>query len=280
MKKTIATLTLIYLFLVTVVFTAATAWATVSYVSSSEKIVTAEFIPVDTSVSTEKLSTDRVRAPEPGTIALFGGGLFGMIVGFVRRTYAALKRALDIAGAFLGFIILSPLMLMTALLVRFTSKGPIIYSQTRVGKDGELFEIYKFRTMKVDAEKVTGAVWAQKNDPRLTPVGLFLRKAHLDELPQLFNVLKGEMSIIGPRPERPKFVDEFKKTIPGYQKRLQVKPGITGLAQVWHNYDETLRDVKMKLKYDILYIKKMCLYTDFQIILRTFVVVLTGEGAR
>ena len=134
--------------------------------------------------------------------------------------------------------------------------------------------------MKVDAEKETGPVWASENDKRLTPIGRFLRKSHIDELPQLINIWKGEMSLIGPRPERPIFVEKFKAEIPGYEKRLHVKPGITGLAQVWHRYDETIEDVKKKLKYDILYVKKMCLWSDFNIILRTVRVVLTGEGAR
>ncbi len=224
--------------------------------------------------------SEKARAPEPTTMMLFGGGFLGMVMSFVRRTYAITKRAIDIIGSILGFIILSPIMLLTMILVKLTSKGPILYSQIRVGKDGKNFEIYKFRTMKVDAEKSTGPVWAAKNDNRLTPIGGFLRKTHVDELPQLINVLRGEMSIIGPRPERPVFVEQFKEMIDGYENRLQVKPGITGLAQVWHRYDESMEDVKKKLKYDLLYIKKMCLWADFNIILRTFRVVVTGEGAR
>ncbi|MBZ0167783.1 MAG: sugar transferase, partial [Candidatus Omnitrophica bacterium] len=121
---------------------------------------------------------------------------------------------------------------------------------------------------------------AAQNDKRLTPVGKFLRKSHIDELPQLFNVWRGEMSIIGPRPERPVFVQEFSEVIPQYTRRLEVKPGITGLAQVWHRYDETIQDVKKKVRYDLLYIKKMCFWADVNIILRTFRVVITGEGAR
>jgi len=222
----------------------------------------------------------RARAPEPGTLMLFGSGLISMIMGFIRRTYAVLKRVLDIVGALIGLIVFSPLMLIVAIMVKLTSKGPVIYSQTRVGKDGKLFQIYKFRTMKQDAEKETGPVWAVVGDSRLTPIGGFLRRTHIDELPQLINVLKGDMSIIGPRPERPVFVEEFKKLIPDYEKRLTVKPGITGLAQVWHRYDETIHDVQKKLKYDLLYIKKMCLWSDIRIILRTFRVVVTGEGAR
>ena len=222
----------------------------------------------------------RARAPEPATIALFGGGILGMIAGFIRRTYLALKRALDICAAIAGILLLSPLFLLTAVLIKLTSRGPVLFTQTRVGKDGKIFDIYKFRTMRVDAEKETGPVWAAANDSRLIPAGKFLRKAHIDEIPQFINILKGDMSLIGPRPERPVFVEKFKNEIADYEKRLAVKPGITGLAQVWHKYDETIEDVKKKIKYDILYIKKFCLWTDLRILLRTVRVVFTGEGAR
>ncbi|MBF0483969.1 MAG: exopolysaccharide biosynthesis polyprenyl glycosylphosphotransferase [Candidatus Omnitrophica bacterium] len=222
---------------------------------------------------------DRSRAPEPSTLALFGTGVLGMIVSIIRRTYHITKRVFDILASILGFIILSPLFLFTAVLIKLVSRGPIFYSQTRVGKDGELFEIYKFRTMKANAEKATGPVWASQNDDRIIPFGKFLRTAHIDELPQLVNILKGEMSLIGPRPERPVFVEEFKKEIPDYYKRLYIKPGLTGMAQVWHKYDETKDDVRKKVKYDLLYIKKVCLWTDIKILLRTFRVVITGEGA-
>ncbi len=228
----------------------------------------------------EDFNAPRSRAPEPSTLALLGSSFLGMIISFVRRTYYIAKRALDFVLSVAAIIILSPLFLLTAILIKLTSKGPIIFTQTRVGKDGQLFKIFKFRTMKVDAEKETGPVWAAKDDPRLIPVGKFLRKSHMDEIPQFFNVLRGEMSVIGPRPERPEFVAELKRKIPGYEKRLSVKPGITGLAQVWHRYDETIEDVRKKIKYDLLYIKKVCLWTDLRIFLRTFRVVLTGEGAR
>ncbi|HQO57927.1 MAG TPA: sugar transferase [Candidatus Omnitrophota bacterium] len=228
----------------------------------------------------ENLNAPRSRAPEPSTLALLGSSFVGMIISFVRKTYYIAKRALDFVLSVAAIIILSPLFLLTAFLIKLTSKGPVIFTQTRVGKDGRLFKIFKFRTMKVDAEKETGPVWAAKDDPRLIPVGKFLRKSHMDEIPQFFNVLRGEMSVIGPRPERPEFVAELKEKIPGYEKRLSVKPGITGLAQVWHRYDETIKDVRKKIKYDLLYIKKVCLWTDLQIFLRTFRVVLTGEGAR
>jgi len=222
----------------------------------------------------------KVKAPEPATVMLLGGGFLGMIASFVRKTYAAMKRLFDIVAAYLGFVILSPLLIVAAVLVKLTSKGPIIYSQERVGRSGKIFKIYKFRTMKEAAEKDTGPVWAAANDNRLTPIGGFLRQTHIDEIPQLINIIKGEMSLIGPRPERPVFVDQFEEIIPNYTKRLEVKPGITGLAQVWHRYDETIEDVKKKLKYDLLYVRKICFLADFRIFFRTFRVILTGEGAR
>ena len=277
-RKKIKKEILLSLIVLVVMFAVTTAFAAVSYISVSEKD-NVKGSQTTAAISAETSKGSRTRAPEPGTLVLFGGGIAGMVVGFVRKTYAVLKRILDVCFSVAGFIILSPLLLLLALAVKITSKGPIIYSQTRVGKDGELFEIYKLRTMKVDAEKDSGPVWARSNDNRLTPIGKFLRKSHMDELPQFINVLNGEMSIIGPRPERPVFVDQFKKEITGYQGRLEVKPGITGLAQVWHRYDATIEDVKKKLKYDLLYIKKMCLMSDFRIILRTFRVVVTGEGA-
>jgi lipopolysaccharide/colanic/teichoic acid biosynthesis glycosyltransferase len=220
------------------------------------------------------------RAPEPGTIVLFFSGLMGMIVHVARRSFRAAKRALDYVIAGTAIVLTAPLMLLIALLVKLTSNGPAIYSQQRVGKNGKTFSILKFRSMSVDAEKGTGAVWAKKNDPRVTPLGVFLRKSHLDELPQLFNVLKGEMSIVGPRPERPEMVKTLKETISDYEKRLQVLPGITGLAQVMHRYDETIADVKAKVKYDLLYIKKMCWMAEMRIVALTCVVMITGRSIR
>jgi len=203
-----------------------------------------------------------------------------MVISFFRRTYFLAKRAIDVVGSVIALTVLSPLLLLTALLIKLTSRGPIVYTQIRVGKDGKLFNIYKFRTMTVDAEKHTGPVWAVENDNRITPLGAFLRKTRIDEIPQFMNVLMGDMSIVGPRPERPLFVDQFKTQICDYEKRLDVKPGITGMAQVWHRYDETIADVRKKIKYDVLYIKNMCFWTDLRIILRTFFVVATGAGAK
>jgi lipopolysaccharide/colanic/teichoic acid biosynthesis glycosyltransferase len=156
-----------------------------------------------------------------------------------------------------------------ALAVKLDSAGPIIYSQTRVGLRGKHFKIYKFRTMRQDAELLTGPVWARQNDARITRIGNFLRKTHLDELPQFFNVIKGEMSLVGPRPERPHFVSELRTAIPHYDRRHFAKPGVTGLAQVKRSYDETIADVRKKVRYDVLYIKKMCPLLDIKVIFMT-----------
>jgi lipopolysaccharide/colanic/teichoic acid biosynthesis glycosyltransferase len=211
---------------------------------------------------------------------LLFSGVIGMIVHAARRSFRAAKRTLDYLIAITAILLTGPLMALLAILVKLTSQGPAIYRQERVGKNGKTFYILKFRSMGVDAEKGTGAVWAKKNDPRVTPLGAFMRKTHLDELPQLFNVLRGEMSIVGPRPERPEMVKTLKETISDYEKRLQVLPGITGLAQVMHRYDETIADVKAKVKYDLLYIKKMCWMAEMRIMALTCVVMLTGKSIR
>ena len=222
----------------------------------------------------------KVRAPEPTTIMLFLGGIAGIIVRFVRKSFVKFKRFLDLILSISGMLICAPILILAAILIKLHSRGPIIYKQNRVGKNGNIFRIYKLRSMCLDAEKETGAVWARTNDPRVTTVGRLLRKTHIDEIPQLLNVIKGEMSIVGPRPERPEMVRDLKKLIHDYEMRMEVKPGITGLAQVWHKYDETIEDVKKKIKYDVLYIKKMCLLADLQILAQTFRVVLTGKGAK
>ena len=234
---------------------------------------------LEESISAEPIP-QKSRAPEPSTLLLVLSGVCGVVVRFARRSFERLKRAMDILMAMAGLVVCSPLLLISGILIKATSKGPIIYKQKRVGRLGQTFEIYKLRTMRVDAEKETGAVWAKRDDPRLTSAGKILRNLHVDEIPQLLNVLKGQMSIVGPRPERPEIVTDLKKIILDYEKRLCVKPGITGLAQVWHKYDETIEDVKKKIKYDLLYIRKMCLWVDLRIMARTFTVVLAGKGAR
>ena len=235
---------------------------------------------IKASEASVQIKEPRSNAPEPSSLLLFGSGAFTMMIAFLRRAYHITKRIMDIVIASFAVLILSPLCLIIAVLIKATSKGPIFYSQTRSGKDGKDFEIYKFRTMRTDAEKDSGPVWAKAKDNRITPIGNFLRKSRIDEIPQFINVLKGDMSVIGPRPERPIFVKKLEGEIADYRKRLVVKPGITGLAQVHHRYDESIADVRKKVKYDILYIKNICFLTDIRIILRTFRVILTGFGAR
>jgi len=208
--------------------------------------------------------------PEPITIAVMGGGLTGLTLRFARRGFREIKRALDIIGASCLLLVLGPIVLFFAAFIRLTSKGPAFFKQVRVGEGGRLFEIIKLRTMRADAEQVTGPVWARKRDNRITRLGAFLRKTHIDEFPQVINVLRGEMSLIGPRPERPFFVNRFRREIPNYEQRLAVKPGITGLAQVRYKYDESLADVQNKLTYDLVYIKRMSWVMDVRILLWTF----------
>jgi len=191
-----------------------------------------------------------------------------------------LKRSVDFLGAMVGLVVAAPILTIVALVVKLDSKGPIFYSQERVGRFGDSFKIYKFRTMRVDAE-TNGPVWsAGDQDTRLTRVGGFLRRSHLDELPQLVNVLTGHMSLVGPRPERPCFVHELNVSIPSYDRRLLIKPGLTGLAQVHYRYDQSLADVRRKLRFDLLYIKRMCLALDAKILVWTLLVVVTGRGIK
>jgi sugar transferase (PEP-CTERM system associated) len=195
------------------------------------------------------------------------------------RMLAVGKRLIDIAAATLGFLLSLPLLIAVAIAVKATSKGPVLYSQRRVGKDGQIFVLYKFRSMRQDAEAKTGAVWATVGDSRVTPVGRVLRRMRLDELPQLWNVLIGEMSLVGPRPERPEFVSDLTRNIPFYGQRHVAKPGLTGWAQVRYIYGATMEDAIVKLQYDLFYIKHLSLWLDISIILRTIKIVLLGRGA-
>lgn len=191
---------------------------------------------------------------------------------------ATLKKTADVLLSLIGIILSIPFLPIIALLVKLDSPGPVFFTQERIGLWGRKFNVYKFRTMRQDAERETGAVWAQENDIRIKPVGRFLRKCRLDEIPQLFNVLKGDMSFVGPRPERPEFVKELERQIPFYAKRHFIKPGITGLAQVKFYYGSSVADAYEKLRYDLYYFKNMSLIQDLTIILRTFKVVLIGNG--
>jgi lipopolysaccharide/colanic/teichoic acid biosynthesis glycosyltransferase len=223
------------------------------------------------------------------------------------------KRIVDIVGALTLLILTSPIMLAAAILVKLTSPGPVIYSQTRVGlnlrtkkkKDrreefslpvdavdrrkpgrdrrelsnfGSPFTIYKFRSMRNDSER-NGAQFAQRGDARVTAIGLFMRRTRIDELPQLWNILKGDMSLIGPRPERPEFMQELQKHIPNFIDRLGLKPGLTGIAQVVNGYDNEIEGFRRKVSYDLLYLQNCCLWNDIKILFRTVRVVITGEGA-
>lgn len=226
----------------------------------------------------------------------------------------ALKRLLDVVVATVMIVLLAPVMLLVALAVRVTSSGPVIFRQTRVGLNlrdepssttdrrsehydipdclerrsggdrrrdsnyGKPFTLYKFRTMRIDAEK-HGAQFATKSDPRVTPIGRFLRKTRLDELPQLWNVVRGEMSLVGPRPERPEFIEQLTDEIPDYLNRLGLKPGLTGPAQVINGYDNDIDGFRRKVALDLLYLQNCCLLNDLKILLRTVKVVLTGSGA-
>lgn len=200
--------------------------------------------------------------------------------GFRKSTFTeGLKRACDVVFALVGLVLSAPIMAIVAGLVRITSPGPALYSQTRVGKDGVNFTIYKFRSMRADAEAATGAVWATAGDARVTKFGRFLRRSRLDELPQLWNVLIGDMSFVGPRPERPEFIQELCKQVPYYGQRHAVRPGLTGWAQVRHRYGSTVDDSLQKLQYDLFYIKHMSFATDMVIIAETVKTVLVRAGS-
>jgi len=188
-----------------------------------------------------------------------------------------LKRPFDLFVAAIGLLVAAPVLLVLAVIIKLTSKGPVFYVQERLGRGGKPFNMYKLRTMRVDAEK-DGPKWCAQGDPRVTPVGRFLRKSHLDELPQLLNVLRSEMSLIGPRPERPCFVEQLKKDIPLYTARLAVRPGVTGLAQIKHRADQTIDDVQAKLGYDLEYIRRACLLLDLQIVALTAVKMVIGRS--
>jgi exopolysaccharide biosynthesis polyprenyl glycosylphosphotransferase len=187
------------------------------------------------------------------------------------------KILIDKLGSLFLLILLSPIFLVITLLIKFTSKGPVIYKQKRVGKEEKNFYLYKFRTMVENAEQLSGPVLASENDKRITPIGYFLRRYRLDELPQLVNILKGNMSFVGPRPERPFFVNRYKEEIPGYAERFKIKPGVTGLAQVSGSYATTPEN---KLRYDLIYIYHQSIFLDLKVLFKTIKVVLTGSGSR
>ena len=193
------------------------------------------------------------------------------------RGFALCKRAIDLGVALGLAIVLLPLLPLVALAIKLDSPGPILYSQQRVGLNGRLFRIYKFRTMRQDAER-NGAVWATQRDPRVTRIGRFMRRTRLDELPQLLNLLSGDMTLVGPRPERPEFTVTLAEQIPAYDLRHTVKPGLTGWAQVCYRYTSSVRDTRAKVEYDLYYVKHCSLWMDLSIMVRTVKVVVRMKG--
>lgn len=191
--------------------------------------------------------------------------------------YDIYKRILDISASLIGLIVGVPFLIVFGIFIKLEDKGPIFYKQERLGKNEKHIYVYKLRSMRVDAEKIGGAQWAQKDDPRVTRVGAFIRKTRIDEIPQLLNILTGDMSLIGPRPERPELTYKFNEEIPGFINRLVVKPGLTGWAQVNGGYDITPEE---KVMWDIDYINNRSFILDMRIILKTIKVIFTGEGAR
>ena len=198
----------------------------------------------------------------------------------VRRKFFERKSVFDFVVGWSLLVLLSPLIVLSWLLVKLTSRGPGFYCQTRVQQGGRTFDVIKVRSMRVDAESNGKAVWCKKGDPRITPVGRFLRKTHLDELPQLFNVVRGEMSLVGPRPERPEICEQLAGQIPNYYSRVAVKPGITGLAQINLEPDQTLEDVKRKQYLDLHYIENTNLYLEIRILLSTALRLFGVRGDR
>ena len=193
--------------------------------------------------------------------------------------YGRLKRGFDLCVAVPGLLLAAPLIFLLGAAVKLTSRGPVFYRQERVGLNGKPFVLIKLRTMYEDAE-ADGPRWCEEADCRITPVGRFMRRLHLDELPQLLNVIRGEMALVGPRPERPCFVQDLKRTIPLYERRLAVKPGLTGLAQIRHHSDRSIEDVQTKLGYDLEYMKRPSLWLDLQILARTVVeVIVRPDGS-
>jgi exopolysaccharide biosynthesis polyprenyl glycosylphosphotransferase len=201
--------------------------------------------------------------------------------GFVKsRISRVTKRFVGVLLSTVLLIVFSPLILVVAVAIKLDSRGSAFFSQERVGEYGKIFTIHKFRSMEADAEEESGPVWAEEDDSRVTRVGRILRKLRIDELPQLWNVFKGDMSFVGPRPERSFFVEKLKETIPYYNERLSVKPGVTGWAQIKYAYSSSEEEALEKLKYDLYYIKNMSIVMDLIIIFHTVKIVLLGRGSR
>lgn len=209
--------------------------------------------------------------PEPLTVVMVGAGGGSVLVELARRQFRMFKELLDVVGGTVSLIVFLPVMLLCAALIKIADPaGPVLYRQVRVGLNGRLFTIYKLRSMYVDAEKHGKVQRAGKDDPRVIPVCRWMRGSHVDELPQLVNIIRGEMSLVGPRPERPELFEELSRQLPDFEKRLAVKPGLTGLAQIKNGYDTDLESVRRKLEFDLHYIQNMSLGMEFKLLIATF----------
>lgn len=218
--------------------------------------------------------------PEPITVAIVGGGGTAVVLGLANRQFPVFKELMDLVGGVIATILFSPVMILCALIIRFSDPdGPILYRQVRVGLNGRLFTIYKFRSMYMDSEKAGRAIRAGADDPRVIPWCRWMRMSHIDEIPQLFNILRGEMSLVGPRPERPELFEELSREVPDFERRLAVKPGLTGMAQIYNGYDVDNDSVKRKLEMDLEYIEKMSLKLELKLLFATFAK-FRDDGAR
>ena len=207
--------------------------------------------------------------PEPVTIIGVGAGLAALGTHLARRFFDLAKEIFDIVVGSILLVLALPLLAVCAVIIKLSSKGPVLFSQVRVGQGGRPFRMYKLRTMYVDAESATGAVWAKADDPRVVPTCRWMRRSHIDELPQLINVIRGDMSLVGPRPERPEILAELEKVYPEVRRRLAVRPGITGLAQIRNGYDTTIEAFREKLRADLEYIERQNWSTELRILAST-----------
>lgn len=207
--------------------------------------------------------------PEPITLTAVGLGIGGLAAHLARRYFDMAKEVFDLILGFVALVISLPVLAICAVIIKVTSRGPVFYRQKRAGKDGRTFMMYKLRTMRLGAESATGAVWASDDDPRVIRACRWMRRSHLDELPQLINVIRGQMSLIGPRPERPEILAELEKHYPQVKKRLKVRPGITGLAQIRNGYDTDMKNFRNKLLADLQYVEKPKWATEFRILAST-----------
>jgi len=208
--------------------------------------------------------------PEPVTLVGLSAGLLGLTAQLARRYFELAKEVLDILLGAIALVLCLPLLVVCGLIVKLSSRGPVLFSQVRAGKDGRPFRMFKLRTMRTDAEAGSGAVWAADRDPRVIPACRWMRRSHVDELPQLLSVIKGEMSLVGPRPERPEILAELEKVYPDVRKRLAVRPGITGLAQIRNGYDTSVEAFRKKLAADLEYIEHQSWANELKILAATF----------